>query len=209
VRVVGVRRFGADELLATLRRTRLRGYGGVEPYADASLELVAGVDPEELAPAQNYVLRAGVDTALALRAALLERGVDPLALDGGLRVATVEAPDEWVPLLPPVVEESTEPDGRTVLLVNDGMHRLVAARELGLPVSVVVVRGVPAAYPYYAFALPGGWADVAVLPELPDGHQKKNYRQPVGYKALYRDFDALFPGVQRQRRRTNPSHLVG
>lgn len=205
MRVVGVERIGADELLATLRRVRLRGHGGVEPYADAALALTS-IDPEELAPAQNYVLRPGVDTVLALRTALLDHGVDLFALDGGLWVTTA---DGRIPVLPPIVEESAEPDGRTVLLVNDGMHRVFAARERGLPVSVVIARGVPAAYPYYAFALPGGWGDVVALAELPDGHQKKHYRQPAGYKALFREFNALFPGVQQERRPTNPGHLVG
>lgn len=207
MRILRIEWFGADELLAALRRTRLRGYGGVEPYADAALELT-DVDPEELAPAQNYVLQPGVDTVLELRDALLGHGVDLFALDGGLWVTTKEGAGERIPVLPPVVEESVEPDGRTVLLVNDGMHRLFAARELGLPVSVVVARGVPAAYPYYAFALPGGWADVVALAELPDGHQKKDYRQPAGYKALFREFNAVFPGVQQERRHTNPGHLV-
>ena len=208
VRILSVERFGADELLATLRRTRLRGYDGAELYARASLELVPAADPDSFTPAQNYVLAPGVDKALELRAALLAEGVDLFSLDGGVHVTTSDDPGERIPVLPPIVEESREPDGRTVLLVNDGMHRVFAARRLGLPISAVVVRSVPAEYPYYAFALAGGWPDVVVLDELPDGHQKKEYRQPTSYKALFRDFNALFPGVQKQRRRTNPSHLT-
>jgi hypothetical protein len=149
-----------------------------------------------------------LEKALELRAALLTEGVDLFALDGGVHVTTSDDPGERIPVLPPIVEESREPDGRTVLLVNDGMHRVFAARQLGLPISAVVIRDVPAEYPYYAFALAGGWAGVAVLDELPDGHQKKEYRQPTGYKALFRDFNAQFPGVQKQRRRTNPGHLT-
>jgi hypothetical protein len=94
-----------------------------------------------------------------------------------------------------------------VLLINDGIHRVFAARELGLPIATVIARGVPAEYPYYALALPRGWDDVTQLDELPDGFQKKEYRRPEGYKALFRDFNALFPGVQKERRKTNPAHL--
>jgi hypothetical protein len=43
---------------------------------------------------------------------------------------------------------------------------------------------------------------------LPDGHQKKEYRQPANYKALFRDFNAVFPGVQKQRKQSNPGHIV-
>ncbi len=110
-------------------------------------------------------------------------------------------------MLPPIVEESHEPSGRTVLLINDGIHRIYAARSLGMPISVVLARNVPAEYPYYAYALPNGWAGVAELGELPDEFMKKEYRQPKNYKALFRNFNALFPGIQKQRKQSNPEQL--
>jgi hypothetical protein len=199
--------FDRGTLLSAIRRTRLVGYDGAQPYARAQLELAPATDGDDLAPAQRYVLRAGVRTIHELRAALLEHGIDVFALDGGVFVRTSDAPDERVPVIPPIVEESLEPDGRRVLIVNDGIHRVFAARSLGLPIAVVVARGVPERYPYYALALPGGWADVAELDELPDGFEKKAYRDARNYRALFRDFNAQFPGVQQQRRQTNPAHL--
>lgn len=206
--ILSLERFDADELLATLRQTPLRGYDGVQLYSEASLQLVPAADPQWFTPAQNYVLAPGVNKILELRSALLPLGVDIFALDGGVHVTTSDDPQERIPVIPPVIEESAEPDGRTVLLVNDGMHRIFAARKLGLPISSVVVRGVPAEYPYYAFALPDGWSKVVEFDELPDRHQKKEYRQPTTYKSLFRDFNALFPGVQKERKQSNPSHLV-
>ncbi len=197
---------GRERLLASLRRVRLLGFDGARPYADARLELVVA-DPERLAPAQRYVLAPGVRRILRLREALLAHGVDVFALDGGVEVRTSWAPGETVPVLPPIVEESHEADGRTVLVVNDGIHRVFAARSLGLPIAVVTAHGVPPEYPYYACALAHGWADVLELEELPDGFEKKTYRNPDGYKALFRDFNAVFPGVQKERRKTNPEHL--
>lgn len=205
MRILTVERFGAEQLLGTLRQTRLRGYGGAQPYADGSLELVPAVDPEALSPAQKYVLRPGVDKILELRTALLVEGVDVFALDGGVWVTTSEDPNERIPVIPPVIEESHEPDGRTILLVNDGMHRIYAARSCGLPISVVVARGVLAQYPYYAYPLPNGWSDVSSMTELPDTHLRKEYRQPEDYKALFRDFNALYPGVQKKRRSSSTS----
>lgn len=204
VRILSIEHIDVADLLATLRQTRLRGFDGARPYASASLSLES-VDPDDVVPAQNYVLEAGVATALELRTALRDWDVDLFALDGGLRVRMADG--EAVPVLPPIVEESLEPDGRTVLLVNDGMHRVFAARRLGLAISAVVARGVPPQYPYYAFALPGGWSSVTALDDLPDGHQKKAYRRPESYKDLFREFNALFPGVQVQRKQTNPAHL--
>ena len=49
---------------------------------------------------------------------------------------------------------------------------------------------------------------VAELEELPATFQKKEYRVPGNYKALFRDFNAVFPGVQAERRRSNPAHLA-
>jgi hypothetical protein len=198
---VNVERFSPDELLARLAETRLRGFGGARPYAEASLELVS-LSPDDLAPAQRYVLRPSVAAILELREALLGHGVDVFALDGGAFVRTA---DEIVPVIPPIVEESREPDGRTVWIINDGIHRVYAARSLRLPISVV--RATDVSHPYYALALPGGWSEVEELDELPERYEKKTYRQPEGYKALFREFNEVFPGVQKERRKSNPEHL--
>jgi hypothetical protein len=204
--VLEVESFGREELLTALRQTRLRGFDGARVYAEATLELVES-DPADLAPAQRYVLRDGVAKILELRGALLGRGIDLFALDGGVWVRTSDAPEERIPVIPPVVEESREPDGRTVWIVNDGIHRVFAARSLGLPIATVRVAGVPPEYPYYALALPNGWGEVTELDALPDGFQKKEYRQPDNYKALFRQFNDVFPGVQKERKKSNPGFL--
>jgi hypothetical protein len=208
VKILWMEAFPAELLVSRLSQTRLRGFGGAQPYIGASLELVPKVDTGALTPAQNYVLTPGVEKIMELRTALLAEGTDIFALNGGIYVVTSDDPDECIPVIPPIIEESVEPDGRSVLLINDGMHRVFAARSLGLPISVVVARGVPTEYPYYAFALHGGWSHVTPLAELPDNHQKKEYRQPANYKALFRDFNAIFPGVQKQRKQSNPSHIA-
>jgi hypothetical protein len=208
VRILSYERFSADHLLSQIRTTQLLGYEGAQPYINASLQLSHAVDTDSLTPAQRYVLKPSVDKIIELRDALLEYDVDLFALDGGLYVVTSDYPGEQIPVIPPVVEESREPGGRTVLLINDGMHRVFAARTLGRPISVITARNVPAEYPYYAYALEGGWSQVTQLPELPDTFQKKNYRQPQNYKSLFRDFNAVFPGVQKQRKQSNPSHIT-
>ena len=99
------------------------------------------------------------------------------------------------------------PTGKKILLINDGIHRVYAARKRGRKLNVVLARNVPAEYPYYAYALPQGWAQVDELAELQEGYQKKEYRNPESYKALFRDFNEIFEGVQKQRPRSNPAHL--
>ena len=180
-----------DALLARLRETRLMGHGGARVYERATLE-VQTFAPLDLTPAQRYVLMPNVRRILDLR-----DSVDVFALDGGVYL-------DGTPLLPPVVERSEEPDGRTVWLINDGIHRVYAAHLAGSPINVVTVDG--ASHPYYALA--ASWDVVVELEELPDGFQKKAYRVPENYKALFRDFNAVFPGVQQERKQSNPAHLV-
>jgi len=196
------------ELLSRLKRTRLRGFDRAEVYRDATLEVVEA-DPESLTPAQRYVLQEGVQAILDVADAFEPRGVDVFALRGALLFWPEGSDPDGppIPFLPPVIEESIERDGRKILLINDGIHRVYAARKRGRKLNVVLARNVPAEYPYYAYALPDGWAQVDELAELQEGYQKKEYRNPENYKALFRDFNEIFEGVQKQRPRSNPAHL--
>jgi len=196
------------ELLSRLKRTRLRGFDRAEVYRDATLEVVEA-DPESLTPAQRYVLQEGVQAILDVADAFEPRGIDVFALRGALMFWPEGSDPDGppIPFLPPVIEESIERDGRKILLINDGIHRVYAARKRGRKLNVVLARNVPAEYPYYAYALPDGWAQVDELAELQEGYQKKEYRNPENYKALFRDFNEIFEGVQKQRPRSNPAHL--
>jgi hypothetical protein len=207
MKIVAMDSFDEATLLDSLARTRLVGHDRTRIYAKADLQLLPRVHTDTLVPAQRYALRPGVAKVIELREAMLAEGVDLFGLAGGAYVRTSDDPDEIIPVIPPIVEESMEPDGRTVRLINDGIHRVYAARSLGLPISIVLVRNVPPELPYYALALPGGWADVLELDELPDSFLKKEYRRPDNYKSLFRDFNEVFPGVQKVRKQSNPSHV--
>ena len=198
------------ELLGRLKQTRLRGFDRAEVYRDASLEILEQADPASLTPAQRYVLSDGIQSILDVADTFLPRGIDVFALRGALLFWTEGTDpdrDPPIPFLPPVIEESVERDGSKVLLINDGIHRVYAARKRGRKINVVLARNVPSEYPYYAYALEDGWAQVRELAELQEGYQKKEYRNPENYKALFRDFNAVFEGVQKQRPLTNPAHL--
>jgi hypothetical protein len=201
------------ELLRLLKQTRLRGHGQPCIYAGASLELVPQVDPDTLVPAQRYVLEEDFWRIEALYRELMSHSVDIFALEGGLlfwaeepETGQIEGP---IPLIPPVVEESREEGGEVVALINDGMHRVYAAKRLGRHINVVLARNVPPEFPYYAKPLEDGWSGVEELSALPDNYLKKTYRDPENYKALFRDFNEHFPGIQKQRKRSNPEHLRG
>ena len=194
-------------LFARLKSTRLLGYGQPTIYAKAHFTLQKAVDPNKLVPAQQYVLASDFYTIERLYQTFLQYSIDIFALTGGLlfwreepETGLAEGP---IPLTPPIIEESLEPDGRPVLLISDGMHRVYTARQLGKQINVILVRNVPIEYPYYAYPLPKGWAEVVELQELPEGFQKKVYREK-NYKELFRNYNDVLPGIQKQRKKTNP-----
>ncbi|MBF0136027.1 MAG: hypothetical protein HQL65_07285 [Magnetococcales bacterium] len=197
------------DLLKRFAKTRLCGYGQPLIYEHARLELVRQIDPRNLFPAQKYVLREDFERLHALHNGFMAQGVDIFNLEGGLffwmkNPEIHNCEDGPIPLTPPMVEMSHEPDGRTIPLINDGMHRIYVAMRLRKRINVVLAHDVPLDYPYYAYALEKGWDEVLELNELPEGFVKKEYRDPKQYKALFRDFNAIFDGIQKQRKQTNP-----
>lgn len=194
------------ELLRRLKQTRLKGFSQPLIYEHSTLVIKEQVQPDLLVPAQLYVLRAQVQVVLDIAEVFEQKGIDVFGLTGALLFwmkGSDPATDPPIPFLPPVVEESEEPDGRIIPLINDGMHRIAAARRLGRKINIVYVSNVPREYPYYAYALPQGFDGVQEIDILTEGFKKKEYRNPQDYKALFRVFTGVFPGVQADRRETH------
>jgi hypothetical protein len=199
--ITKVTRHSPPELLERLRQVPLLKQPEVRLYADALISLES-IHTDCLAPTQNYVWLAELKKVQELRWSLAEHGVDLFRLEGFVTY-TVRAEDgteEHYDVYPPIVEESVEADGRVALLINDGMHRLYLARLEWVAPQVVYVRGVPPAYPYYAFPRPGGWEGIDLLADNPDPKKylKKCHRRRDN-KRLYRDFQAVFKNVGRSR----------
>lgn len=209
--ITRIEKISEDALLKRVRQTRLRGHGQPLIYEKAQLALVRHADPRTLYPAQNYILRADHQRLRDLHDAFLARGHDIFALEGGLHFwmqeGNADTEEGPIPLTPPVVEMSQEPGGRTIPLINDGMHRVYTAMQLQKSIHILLVHNVPEQWPYYAYARETGWDGVEELTELPDNYVKKSYRDPEHYKALFRDFNHVFPGIQKQRKSSNPKHL--
>lgn len=197
------------ETLDRLLNTRLKGFGGPFIYRHANLELIESCPVAELVPPQRYVLNKTIQTIFDLYKTFNGLGVDIFGLRGALLFWTDDM-DPFgppIPFLPPIVEESTERNGKVVKLVNDGMHRTFAARLRGRSPNIIFVSNLPPEYPYYAYGFQGGWSEVQRFDELPDIFQKKDYRDPDNYKALFRQFNAVFPGIQEQRKQSNPTNI--
>lgn len=187
-----------SDLLVRLRTVRLRGFDHAQVYRDSHIQIIRTI-PVSCLPAQRYVLRSSVNTILRLAYEFAFKGVDIFDLRGVL-LFWLDGQEDPIPLLPPIIEESPNKDGGLIYLINDGIHRIYAANELGVNINVVAISRIPKEYPYYAYPLQGGWSAVEEIHgSLPMGYERKEYRNPDDYKALFRDFNEVFPGVQKKR----------
>lgn len=191
-----------EYLIQSLHTVKLKGYDQYPIYKDAEISLKKNVDTNTLVPTQRYVLRSGVETILAIHDLFQKERVNIFDLDFGL-VFTLGydngTEDGPIYFLPPIVEESYEKDG-TIRIINDGMHRIAAARLLKRNINIILITGVNPLFPYYAYPLPNGWDDVSTVERLTDNFKRKEYRVPENHKALFRDFNEPFPGIQKERR---------
>ena len=190
--ILRVERFSTSELISRLRNVTMLKAPETKVYTDAFISLEK-IRPEFLAPPQNYILREELKKVRLLKWALAEHVVNIFALNGFLRLY-LDSSEEPVDLLPPIVEESIEPDGSVHLIINDGMHRIyMALREWVIP-EIILIRGIPKNLPYYAFPVPGGWDKVEEREDLPTGYLKKWHRI-AAYHSLYRNFNSEFMNV--------------
>jgi hypothetical protein len=204
----------AGELCEKLKHIKLRG-GNTQPYLNSFISIET-FDPAVLAPTQRYCLISELKKIEQLRWDIMnEFGWDILQLNGYLKVdysntteTAIEAGGKpyiskvaeikTIDILPPVIEEYVDCRGNIKLIINDGQHRCRLAYQMGLPINVAYVRGSNKSYPYYAYPLPNGWADVELREDIPEGYVKK-FHVAKDHKALYRNFNSEFENIGDSR----------
>ncbi|MFZ5597558.1 MAG: hypothetical protein ACOY31_11170 [Bacillota bacterium] len=196
--IVKVDRHGQDELLERIRRVGMLTDPEILIYSGACVSLEK-IRTEFLSPPQSYILSSELQKVRSLRWELKKFGVELFCLNGYVSVY-LEGYDEPVDVLPPVVEESVEDDGSVHMIICDGMHRVSLARMEWVIPQVLYIRGIPKDKPYYAYPVPGGWSEVTLRDDLPEGFIKKWHRIK-DYKTLYRDFNSAFSNVGGPRGR--------
>jgi len=201
--IIALERHSPPALVEALRRVPLLNQPEIRVYERALITLEM-IHPDCLHPTQNYIWLQELRKVQELRWSLRDWGVDLFRLDGYVTytVRRADGSETSYDVYPPIVEESFEADGRVALLINDGMHRVYLARLEHLIPQVVYIRGVPKAYPYYAFPRPEGWQGIDVLADNPDpARYLKKCHRIRDNKSLYRDFQAVFRNVGRSRSR--------
>ncbi|HAY20864.1 hypothetical protein [Desulfobacca acetoxidans] len=199
--IVQVKHHPEIELIARLRRVPLQEQPEVLIYQPALISLEQ-IHTNYLHPPQNYIWLTELRKVQELRWSLREHGMDMFQLNGFVTYTVREKNGDLVDydLYPPVVEESFEADGSLAHLINDGMHRVYLARSEWVIPQVVYVRGIPKAYPYYAFPRPQGWEGLDLLPDNPDKNRYLKKCHRIRYnKSLYRNFQAVFKNVGGSR----------
>ena len=195
------------ELISKLYGVSLRGSKTIKPYKGAVIT-IERLNPAILAPTQRYVLKKEIRKIEDLRWAIdQEYGQDILRLNGYLKVKYPDQIDshgqrydiqETIDILPPIVEEYIDFVGNIHYIICDGQHRAYLAYMMGLPVHVALVRAINTNYPYYAYPLPNGWADVELRDDIPSGYVKK-FHVAKDHKFLYRDFNSQFENIGDSR----------
>lgn len=200
IEILKVERFTEKDLIDRLRGLTMLEDEKVYPYRDTFISLER-ISIEDIFPAQRYVLKEELLKVRELKWRLEKFGVDLFNLDGFVRMHLAGA-SEPVDLLPPVVEENIERNGRIVNIVNDGMHRVYSAYLEWVIPQVVFVRGLPKHIPYYSFPIPDkDWTKIELIDEIPKNYIKKWHRTEQN-KQLYRNFNSVFMNVGGPRGNT-------
>lgn len=168
------------------------------PYKSAYIT-IEKLDPLCLSPCQFYVLKHELASKIELQETFETVGVDIFDMQGYTEFKAGNDPSVRT-LLPPIIEESVEQNGKIYHLINDGMHRTYLALLQKRKINVICVRG--SSKPYYAYPLINGWADVKVVSELTKDVIKKVHRISNN-KKLYRNFDSVFTNCSKPRGLSN------
>ncbi len=153
---------------ATLEDTPIPNF---HPYWMSKITLEQ-VSLKDLHPCALYVLRSNLARVHRLRSEFMNHSIDPLAMKMNKSLINYTWEDrENCTITPPLVEVSEDDGG--IMIITDGLHRVIKAKELGLS-SIVVIKVQDIAVPLPA--LPVGWHEIQVVDEVPPLGQKRRYR---------------------------------
>ena len=174
----------------------LVGHDNALVYKYATINIWENVPTDILTPCQRYVLRNGIHRTRDMFDTLFHTGRGHVNIDR-THWFRVEGEPDPIPLTPPIIEVYRDIEGKQSLIIADGMHRVYNARCLFLPITCCVINY--PSHPYYAYPNKNGWHDVQVIDELTEDFKRKDYREPDDYKALFRDYNSVFTGIQKTR----------
>jgi len=162
---------GFHKAVDRLRDVTLKDKPILHPYRMSKITLER-VSIEDLYPCALYVLTENLNRVQKLREAFLKQGIDLLQMkvDKALVNYSWEGKENCV-ITPPLIEVSEDDGG--IMMVVDGLHRVIKAREFRLKTMVVTkIENISLPLP----VLPVGWDEVKVVNTVPPAEQKRRYR---------------------------------
>ena len=200
MKVKKVKKFSERDLIGRLKKVSMLKAPQHMPYQDSVISLEK-LSTDGLYCPQRYLIEQNLMDISRLNWELRRWDIDMFHLDGYVRF-WLEGEKEPHDLLPIIVEESIEENGKVANIVCDGMHRAYMARTFWKIPQVAFVRGLPKKFPYYNYPIFQGteWSKIDLFPSLPlpEGYIKKWTREE-NYKAYYKDFNSQFMNVSVAR----------
>jgi hypothetical protein len=186
--------YSAYDLIDKIKKVSMLKNDKNFPYSDSYIT-IESIDPNSLFPCQYYVLKSELEMKNYLYELFKKIRIDIFNLNGYIKF---ELNNECCKrtLLPPVIEESIESDGKIYPLINDGMHRIFLAILMKRKLNIIYIRGSKESY--YAYPLPNRWNDVKIFNTIDKNTIKKIYRIQDN-KKLYRNFDSVFQNCSKPR----------
>ncbi|MBD3238059.1 MAG: hypothetical protein GF332_00265 [Candidatus Moranbacteria bacterium] len=200
MKIVKIKKFNQTQLIDRLKKVTMLKAPKQKPYQNAVISLEK-LDTKQLYCPQRYLIQKNLTEIAELNWAMKKNNVDIFNLNGFVRFWLADQ-SEPRDILPIIVEESIEANGRVVNLVCDGMHRAYYAQIAHQIPQVVFIRGIDKRFPYYNYPIYQGkdWDKIDLFPDLPlpDGYVKKWTREQ-NYKAYYKNFNSRFKNVSVAR----------
>jgi hypothetical protein len=180
-------RYLQENLLDVMRRTALRGFPNVLPFAQSKI-YTAECSKYDLFPCQLYIMRPQIDKVAEIVTHFRKNrtgggGMDLLRNDGFI---VYESNGRQYAFTPPIVEVV---EGQPLLI--DGIHRATFAGRTKSKFIAVFVENVPPEYYHYALPNENGWRDIVNFSSstLPEGFARKRLRYPMDvFKRWFREY---------------------
>lgn len=188
MKITKITMYPQEELIHRLREVTLTD-GVTKPYAKSDIS-ICRINFHDINFAQSYVLKSDFEKIRKLNDSFLQFGFNIANIPTYFDI-TLNSGENF-PYIPPIIEWA-EGEGN---YVSDGMHRLSFIHSFfEIHPAVVLVKN--PSKPYYAYSTYSDWDNIPDVDERPKF--RKTYRDPDNYKALFRDYNSQFPGIQRDR----------
>ena len=173
---------------ARLKEAKLELAGGEDLYEYKKAEFeIKNFDQAEVFPSSFYALKSRMEFLKLYKARLWsDLKIDLFHLPG---ILYLRDGDKIFGLVPPIVEIYPEEDGVITAVLQDGIHRILLAKEMSEELDCLRIINKKADLNYLPYAYPNSWEAVNLVDKVPE--IKKKYRRILHYSFM-RPLSSIF-----------------